>query len=93
MQGRGLRVWAYAVLLRGDGGLRVSGLGFWCLGQGVKLLLDGGRVKVPGYEKGNFLGPTLLAGCKPGMECYDEEIFGPVLCCSEVRGGGRGFGF
>jgi len=53
--------------------------------QGAQLLLDGRGVKVPGYEKGNFLGPTLLAGCKPGMECYDEEIFGPVLCCSEVN--------
>lgn len=39
---------------------------------------------VPGYEKGNFVGPTLLAGVKPHMDCYKQEIFGPVLSCLEV---------
>lgn len=28
--------------------------------QGAKILLDGRDVKVPGYEKGNFVGPTIL---------------------------------
>lgn len=28
--------------------------------QGAKPLLDGRDVKVPGYEKGNFVGPTIL---------------------------------
>jgi malonate-semialdehyde dehydrogenase (acetylating)/methylmalonate-semialdehyde dehydrogenase len=41
-------------------------------------------VKVPGYEKGNFVGPTLLAGVKPHMDCYKQEIFGPVLSLLEV---------
>jgi len=52
--------------------------------QGAQLLLDGRGVSVPGYETGNFVGPTLLAGVQPGMRCYDEEIFGPVLCCMEA---------
>lgn len=52
--------------------------------QGAELLLDGRGVQVPGYEQGNFVGPTLLAGVKPGMECYTEEIFGPVLSCLEA---------
>lgn len=47
-------------------------------------MLDGRGVKVPGYESGNFVGPTLIAGVRPGMRCYDEEVFGPVLCCAEV---------
>lgn len=34
----------------------------------------------PGYEKGNFVGPTIIADVKPNMKCYKEEIFGPVLC-------------
>lgn len=34
---------------------------------------------VPGYERGNFVGPTILADVKPQMTCYTEEIFGPVL--------------
>ena len=38
-----------------------------------------------GYEQGNFVGPTLLAGVRPHMPCYKEEIFGPVLSCMEVR--------
>src|SRR4029077_11523238 len=28
---------------------------------------------------GFFLGTTLLDCVKPGMRCYDDEIFGPVL--------------
>lgn len=47
--------------------------------QGGKILLDGRQCKVPGYENGNFVGPTVLADVIPGMEAYDQEIFGPVL--------------
>lgn len=32
-----------------------------------------------GYEKGNFVGPTVIDNVKPGMQVYDEEIFGPAL--------------
>ncbi|PZC73100.1 hypothetical protein B5X24_HaOG210014 [Helicoverpa armigera] len=49
--------------------------------EGAKLVLDGRGVKVPGFEKGNFVGPTILTDVKPNMECYKEEIFGPVLVC------------
>ncbi|KIZ05257.1 methylmalonate-semialdehyde dehydrogenase [Monoraphidium neglectum] len=52
--------------------------------QGAQLLLDGRGVKVPKYPRGNFVGPTLLGGVRPGMACYDEEIFGPVLVCLEA---------
>lgn len=41
--------------------------------------LDGRGVTVKGYEKGNFVGPTVITNVQPGMECYKEEIFGPVL--------------
>jgi len=44
----------------------------------AKLLLDGRGVKIDGFEKGNFLGPSVIDHVKPGMACYDEEIFGPV---------------
>ncbi len=53
---------------------------------------------VPGYEKGNFVAPTILAGVKPDMTCYREEIFGPVLVTleadnlDEVGGTGGGAG-
>lgn len=47
--------------------------------EGSHLLLDGRGVKVEGFENGNFVGPTILSNVTPGMECYREEIFGPVL--------------
>jgi malonate-semialdehyde dehydrogenase (acetylating) / methylmalonate-semialdehyde dehydrogenase len=47
--------------------------------QGATLELDGRQPRVPGYEQGNFVGPTIFSGVKPGMRIYDEEIFGPVL--------------
>ncbi|XP_015376904.1 PREDICTED: probable methylmalonate-semialdehyde dehydrogenase [acylating], mitochondrial [Diuraphis noxia] len=49
--------------------------------EGAKILLDGRNISVPGYEKGNFVGPTILTDVKPHMKCYTEEIFGPVLVC------------
>jgi malonate-semialdehyde dehydrogenase (acetylating) / methylmalonate-semialdehyde dehydrogenase len=44
------------------------------------LLLDGRGVKVENYPNGNFIGPTIIDNCDQGMACYDEEIFGPVMC-------------
>ena len=34
--------------------------------QGAELILDGRDVTVPGYEKGNFFGPTILAKVQVG---------------------------
>jgi len=47
--------------------------------EGATLALDGRDAKVSGYEKGNFVAPTILSEVKPSMKCYTEEIFGPVL--------------
>ncbi|CAN1332619.1 Methylmalonate-semialdehyde dehydrogenase [acylating], mitochondrial [Linum perenne] len=52
--------------------------------SGAELVLDGRSIVVPGYENGNFVGPTILASVRPDMECYKEEIFGPVLICMEA---------
>lgn len=52
--------------------------------EGAEILLDGRGIVVKGYEKGNFVGPTLLTNVKTNMECYREEIFGPVLVCLNV---------
>ena len=54
------------------------------LEQGAVLELDGRGVQVDGYPNGNFFGPTILSGVKPGMAVYDQEIFGPVLVLTEV---------
>merc|ERR1711860_130612 len=47
------------------------------INEGADCILDGRGVTVAGYEKGNFVGPTILANVTPDMECYREEIFGP----------------
>ncbi|KAL9685708.1 hypothetical protein QQ045_023159 [Rhodiola kirilowii] len=52
--------------------------------SGAKLLLDGRSIVVPKYENGNFIGPTLITGVTADMECYKEEIFGPVLLTMEA---------
>jgi malonate-semialdehyde dehydrogenase (acetylating)/methylmalonate-semialdehyde dehydrogenase len=48
--------------------------------KNANLLLDGRKPHVEGYPNGNWVGPTIIDNCKPGMACYDEEIFGPVMC-------------
>jgi len=58
---------------------RISGLIEKGVAEGAKLELDGRNPKVAGYEKGNFVGPTIFSGVKPGMAIYEQEIFGPVL--------------
>ncbi len=47
--------------------------------EGAKLELDGRAVKVSGYEKGNFIGPTIFSGVLSQMKIYTTEIFGPVM--------------
>lgn len=48
--------------------------------EGATLALDGRDVKVPGCERGYFVGPTVFTDVKPGMEIYNTEIFAPVVC-------------
>ncbi|MGA9275606.1 CoA-acylating methylmalonate-semialdehyde dehydrogenase [Ilumatobacter sp.] len=50
---------------------------------GATIVVDG-REGVPG--DGFFLNPTLLDNVEPGMACYDDEIFGPVLSVKRVSG-------
>jgi len=50
---------------------------------------EGAKVVVDGTDKakdaGFFLNPSLIDNVKPGMKCYDEEIFGPVLTVMRVK--------
>jgi malonate-semialdehyde dehydrogenase (acetylating) / methylmalonate-semialdehyde dehydrogenase len=47
--------------------------------QGAKILLDGRNAKVPKYDAGNFVKPTVLDNVPATSELTDTEIFGPVL--------------
>jgi malonate-semialdehyde dehydrogenase (acetylating)/methylmalonate-semialdehyde dehydrogenase len=55
------------------------------INEGAKLVLDGRNIKVPGYEGGFYIGPTVLDHVKPGMTVGDSEVFGPVLCIKRVK--------
>ncbi len=59
---------------------RVEGFIASGIESGAKLELDGRNPTVTGYERGNFVGPTIFSGVKSGMKIYDQEVFGPVLC-------------
>ncbi len=63
---------------------RIEGLIASGVEQGATLELDGRNPGVPGFDNGNFVGPTVFSGVKPGMRIYDEEIFGPVLVILEA---------
>ena len=49
--------------------------------EGATVVVDG-REGVP--SEGFFVKPSLLDNVKPGMRCYDEEIFGPVLSVTRI---------
>jgi malonate-semialdehyde dehydrogenase (acetylating)/methylmalonate-semialdehyde dehydrogenase len=53
--------------------------------EGAKLVLDGRKATVEGYEKGFYLGPTIFDHVTPEMTVGDDEIFGPVVCVKRVR--------
>jgi malonate-semialdehyde dehydrogenase (acetylating)/methylmalonate-semialdehyde dehydrogenase len=63
---------------------RIEGLIEQGVKEGAKLELDGRNPKVAGHENGNFVGPTVFSGVKPGHKVYTEEIFGPVLMLVSV---------
>lgn len=52
--------------------------------EGAMLLLDGRNTQALNYPNGNFVGPTILIGVETYMECYQAEIFGPILICMQV---------
>jgi acyl-CoA reductase-like NAD-dependent aldehyde dehydrogenase len=45
--------------------------------EGGEILAGGERPEKP--DKGYYVAPTLIAGCRPGMKVVQEEIFGPVI--------------
>jgi len=47
--------------------------------EGATLLVDGRGPQILGYEKGNFLRPTILENVPITGEIFRTEIFGPVM--------------
>ena len=51
--------------------------------EGARLVVDG---RAGARTQGFFLNPSLIDHAAPGMRCYDDEIFGPVLTVVRVKG-------
>ncbi|MBV9761232.1 MAG: CoA-acylating methylmalonate-semialdehyde dehydrogenase [Acidobacteriaceae bacterium] len=51
--------------------------------EGAQVAVDG-RAEPVSKRAGFFLAPSLLDNVRPGMRCYDDEIFGPVLSVVRV---------
>ena len=63
---------------------RIEGLVQRGESSGGRVLVDGRRTSIPGFEKGHFIRPTVVEFDKPGGELAQTEIFGPVLSLSHV---------
>lgn len=48
------------------------------LEEGATLVCDGRNPEISKQSNGFYLGPTLLDHVKPGMEIYEQEVFGPA---------------
>ena len=53
--------------------------------QGANVIIDGSNAAPEGYEKGFFVGPTLIDNVTKDMDSYSAEIFGPVLQIMRVE--------
>ena len=61
---------------------KVAGYLACAAAEGATVVVDG-RTNAP--ADGFFIRPSIIDGVKPGMRCYDEEIFGPVLNVVRVK--------
>ena len=53
--------------------------------EGANLLLDGRNANISGYEKGNFIKPTILENVALDGEVINTEIFGPVMSLLHMK--------
>ncbi|MCK0159069.1 CoA-acylating methylmalonate-semialdehyde dehydrogenase [Allomuricauda sp. F6463D] len=53
--------------------------------EGANMLLDGRKAKIEGYEKGNFINPTILENVALDKELIKTEIFGPVMSLISMK--------
>lgn len=47
--------------------------------EGARIVCGGGAARIPGFEDGFFVQPTILDGVRNDMRIAREEIFGPVI--------------
>ena len=69
-------------LITGEHRDKVAGYVAGAAEEGATVVVDGrdGALENGGF----FLNPSLIDNVSPGMKCYDDEIFGPVLGVSRI---------
>ncbi len=65
--------------ITGESKQRIESLIGKGIDEGAKVLVDGRKASIPGYEQGHFVRPTVLDNVDPRSEIAGIEIFGPVL--------------
>ena len=53
--------------------------------EGARVLLDGRKAQIDGFENGNFIKPTILEGLPLNGEIVRTEIFGPVMSLIDLK--------
>jgi malonate-semialdehyde dehydrogenase (acetylating) / methylmalonate-semialdehyde dehydrogenase len=74
-------------LITGEHRDKVAGYIDAAADEGATVVVDG-RIDAP--AEGFFLKPSLIDHATPGMKCYDDEIFGPVLTVTRISGYAEG---
>ena len=69
-------------VITADSRQRIEGLVARGVAGGARVLVDGRDARIAGYERGNFLKPTVLELPEVNSELATTEIFGPVLSVS-----------
>jgi malonate-semialdehyde dehydrogenase (acetylating)/methylmalonate-semialdehyde dehydrogenase len=64
---------------------RIEGLIQKGLDEGAEMVVDGRGPTIKGYERGNFLRPTILSDLPVGSTVARTELFGPVLGVMRVE--------
>src|SRR5215510_1973980 len=66
-------------VIRAESKARIESLIQTGVEEGAKLVVDGRTTRIPSYEQGYFLKPTILEDVPPDGQIAQTEIFGPVL--------------
>ncbi|HRO44741.1 CoA-acylating methylmalonate-semialdehyde dehydrogenase [Agriterribacter sp.] len=72
-------------VITADSKTRVNSLIEKGIQEGGRLLLDGRNAAIPGYEKGNFIQPTIIEDIPLHGEIAGTEIFGPVMSLVHIN--------
>jgi malonate-semialdehyde dehydrogenase (acetylating)/methylmalonate-semialdehyde dehydrogenase len=72
-------------VIRAESKARIEELVGRAEAEGARMVVDGRGARVPGYEGGFFVRPTLLDEVPPDSTIARTEIFGPVLGLIPVR--------